>query len=26
LGFHSEIEKELPHNVFLAYDTLKLTL
>ena len=26
LGFHSEIEKELPDNVFLAYDTLKLTL
>ena len=26
LGFHSKIEKELPDNVFLAYDTLKLTL
>ncbi|RZP11789.1 MAG: MBL fold metallo-hydrolase, partial [Flavobacteriales bacterium] len=26
LGFHSEIEKELPDNVFLAYDTLKLSL
>ncbi|PHS67909.1 MAG: MBL fold metallo-hydrolase [Flavobacterium sp.] len=26
LGFHDEVEKTLPENVFLAYDTLKLTL
>jgi len=26
LGFHNEVEKMLPENVFLAYDTLKLTL
>lgn len=25
LGFHKEVEKNLPENVFLAYDTLKLT-
>jgi phosphoribosyl 1,2-cyclic phosphate phosphodiesterase len=24
LGFHDEIEKQLPHNVFLAYDGLKI--
>tara|TARA_R110000787_G_C13441332_1_gene446409 strand:+ start:7677 stop:8453 length:777 start_codon:yes stop_codon:yes gene_type:complete len=26
LGFHKEVEKKLPKNVFLAYDTLKITL
>lgn len=26
LGFHSEVEKELPNNVFLAYDNLQLTI
>jgi phosphoribosyl 1,2-cyclic phosphate phosphodiesterase len=26
LGFHDEVEKTLPENVFLAYDTLKITL
>jgi phosphoribosyl 1,2-cyclic phosphate phosphodiesterase len=26
LGFHEEVEKTLPENVFLAYDTLKITL
>jgi len=26
LGFHAEVEKKLPKNVFLAYDNLKLTL
>ncbi len=26
LGFHDEVEKNLPKNVFLAYDTLKITL
>ncbi|WP_422861228.1 MBL fold metallo-hydrolase [Flagellimonas sp. W118] len=26
LGFHSEVEKELPKNVFLAYDNLRLTI
>lgn len=26
LGFHEEVEKELPENVFLAYDTLKITI
>ncbi len=26
LGFHDEVEKTLPKNVFLAYDTLKITL
>jgi len=26
LGFHEEVEKELPDNVFLAYDTLKITI
>lgn len=26
LGFHDEVQKKLPHNVFLAYDTLELTL
>ncbi len=26
LGFHQEVEKNLPKNVFLAYDTLELTI
>ena len=26
LGFHDEVEKKLPENVFLAYDTLKITI
>ncbi len=26
LGFHDEVQKKLPNNVFLAYDTLELTL
>lgn len=26
LGFHAEVEKELPKNVFLAYDTLTITI
>ena len=26
LGFHKEVEKTLPENVFLAYDTLKITI
>jgi phosphoribosyl 1,2-cyclic phosphate phosphodiesterase len=26
LGFHKEVEKKLPKNVFLAYDTLKIKL
>ncbi len=26
LGFHKEVEKTLPENIFLAYDTLKITL
>ena len=26
LGFHEEVSKELPKNVFLAYDTLKITI
>jgi len=26
LGFHNEIEKTLPENVYLAYDTLKISL
>ncbi|MCK8524352.1 MBL fold metallo-hydrolase [Aquimarina sp. D1M17] len=26
LGFHAEVEKELPDNVFLAYDNLKITI
>jgi phosphoribosyl 1,2-cyclic phosphate phosphodiesterase len=26
LGFHEEVERELPDNVFLAYDTLKITI
>jgi phosphoribosyl 1,2-cyclic phosphate phosphodiesterase len=26
LGFHAEVEKNLPENVFLAYDTLKITI
>lgn len=26
MGFHSEVEKELPPNVFLAYDTLTITV
>jgi len=26
MGFHEEVEKKLPENVFLAYDTLKITL
>ena len=26
LGFHKEVEKTLPKNVYLAYDTLKLKL
>ena len=23
LGFHAEVEKQLPNNVYLAYDNLK---
>ncbi len=26
LGYHKEVERKLPENVFLAYDTLKITL
>lgn len=26
LGFHDEVEKQLPENVFIAYDNLKITL
>ncbi len=26
LGFHAEVEKELPENVFLAYDNLTITI
>lgn len=26
LGFHEEVQKKLPENVFLAYDNLKITL
>jgi len=26
LGFHDEVEKQLPENVFLAYDTLKIKI
>ena len=26
LGFHDEVEKKLPSNVFLAYDNLEITL
>lgn len=26
LGFHDEVQKQLPENVFLAYDNLKLTI
>ena len=26
LGFHEEVEKKLPENVFLAYDNLKLNI
>lgn len=26
LGFHEDVEKTLPKNVFLAYDTLKITI
>jgi phosphoribosyl 1,2-cyclic phosphate phosphodiesterase len=26
MGFHAEVESQLPENVFLAYDTLKITL
>ncbi len=26
LGFHDEVEKRLPENVFIAYDTLKINL
>ena len=26
LGFHDEVQKQLPKNVFLAYDTLKIAL
>jgi phosphoribosyl 1,2-cyclic phosphate phosphodiesterase len=26
LGFHDEVQKKLPSNIFLAYDTLELTL
>ena len=26
LGFHDEFEKRLPENVFIAYDTLKITI
>ncbi|SHG72993.1 phosphoribosyl 1,2-cyclic phosphate phosphodiesterase [Salegentibacter echinorum] len=26
LGFHEEVEKDLPENVFLAYDNLKITI
>ena len=26
LGFHEEVEKQLPENVFIAYDTLKIKI
>ena len=26
MGFHDEVEKQLPKNVHLAYDTLKIKL
>ncbi len=26
LGFHEEVQKRLPKNVFLAYDNLKITI
>lgn len=26
MGFHDEVEKQLPENVFLAYDNLKIEL
>jgi len=26
MGFHEEVEKKLPENVHLAYDTLKITI
>ncbi len=26
LGFHDEVEKTLPENVFLAYDKLRITI
>ena len=26
MGFHAEVEKDLPKNVFLAYDTLTITI
>ena len=26
LGFHDEVEKQLPENVFLSYDNLKITV
>ena len=26
LGFHNEVQKKLPENVFLAYDTLEITI
>lgn len=26
LGFHAEVQKQLPENVFLAYDNLKITI
>jgi phosphoribosyl 1,2-cyclic phosphate phosphodiesterase len=26
LGFHEDVQKELPENVFLAYDNLVITL
>ena len=26
LGFHEEVEKNLPENVFLAYDNLQITI
>ena len=26
LGFHDEVEKKLPKNVYLAYDNLKITV
>jgi phosphoribosyl 1,2-cyclic phosphate phosphodiesterase len=26
LGFHEEVQKQLPENVFLAYDNLTITL
>jgi phosphoribosyl 1,2-cyclic phosphate phosphodiesterase len=26
LGFHEEVQKKLPENVFLAYDNLEITI